>query len=64
MTHLIVLVVLGLEADSSVEGEQETDTVCLDLKTLEYSSKKGAWGLGWYVSQSREMEGLWTYSTR
>ena len=41
MTHLIVLGVFGSVGDSGVKGEQETDTVCLDLKTLEDGTEEG-----------------------
>jgi hypothetical protein len=58
VTDLFVLGVFGLVADSSVKGEQKTDTVCLDLKTLKYGSEKGTRGLGWYVSQRRVLRKL------
>jgi len=46
MTHLIVLGVFGSVGDSGVKGEQETDTVCLDLKALENGTEKRAGCLG------------------
>ena len=46
MTNLIVPSVLSPVGDSGIEGEQKTDTVCLDLKTLEDGTEEGAGCLG------------------
>jgi hypothetical protein len=46
MTDLIVLGVFSPVRDSGVESEQETDTICLDLKALEDGTEEGAGCLG------------------
>lgn len=46
MTNLIVLGVFSPVGDSGVESEQKTNTVCLDLKTLEDGTEEGAGSLG------------------
>jgi hypothetical protein len=46
MTDLIIFGVFGPVGDSGIESEQETDTVCLDLKALEDSTEEGAGSLG------------------
>jgi len=45
-TDLVVFGVFGPVGDSSVESEQKTDTVCLDLKTLEDGTEERAGCLG------------------
>jgi hypothetical protein len=49
-TDLIILGEFSPVGDPAVEGEQKTDTVCLDLKTLEYCTKERTRGLSLYVS--------------
>jgi hypothetical protein len=46
MTDLIILGVFGPIGDSSVESEQKTDTVCLDLKALEDGTEERTGCLG------------------
>ena len=46
MTYLVVFGVFGPVGDSGVESEQETDTVGLDLKTLEDGTEERAGCLG------------------
>jgi len=41
MTDLIILGVFSPVSDSGIESEQETNTVCLDLKALEDGTEEG-----------------------
>jgi hypothetical protein len=46
MTDLVVFGVFSPVGDSGVESEQKTNTICLDLKTLEDGTEEGAGSLG------------------
>jgi hypothetical protein len=46
MTDLVVFGEFSPVGDSGVESEQKTNTICLDLKTLEDGTEEGAGGLG------------------
>jgi hypothetical protein len=46
MTDLVVFGEFSPVGDSGVESEQKTDTVRLDLKTLEHGTEEGAGCLG------------------
>jgi hypothetical protein len=52
-TDLIIFDIFGFVVDTSIKGEEQTDTVCLDLQALEYGAKERTGSLSWCVSPER-----------